>query len=55
MEKNGLIVAVKKDSPVGPKRKYFSLTKDGENELKEFYSNWIELSQAVNSVLKNGG
>lgn len=55
LEKNGLIVAVKKDSPVGPKRKYFSLTKYGENELKEFYSNWIELSQAVNSVLKNGG
>ena len=55
LEKNGLIVAVKKDSPVCPKRKYFSLTKDGENELKEFYSNLIELSQAVNCVLKNGG
>ena len=52
LEKNGLISARKLDSPVGPKRKYFSLTDNGKNELNNFIDNWNELSNAVNTLLK---
>lgn len=50
LEKNGLIMAQYKESPVGPKRKYFSLTSEGEKEVNSFYSNWEELAGAINKL-----
>lgn len=50
LEKNGLIAAVKKESPVGPMRKYFSLTDEGILELEKFHKNWKELDEAVNTL-----
>ena len=55
LERNGLITAQYRESPVGPKRKYFSISPDGQKELKSFYSSWIELSEAINTVFENGG
>jgi len=55
LEKNGLISAQYRESPVGPSRKYFSLTKAGEEEIACFYSNWTELEHAVNQLFQNGG
>ncbi|MEA4992876.1 MAG: PadR family transcriptional regulator [Oscillibacter sp.] len=55
LEKNELITAQYRESPVGPKRKYFSLTPAGEEELDRFYSSWRELEHAVNSLFQKGG
>lgn len=55
LERNGLITAKYRESPVGPKRKYFSISDEGKKELKDFIANWLELFKAVNSVLNNGG
>jgi len=55
LEKNGLISAQYRESPVGPRRKYFSLAKAGKEEVACFYSNWIELEHAVNQLFQNGG
>lgn len=55
LEKNELITAQYRESPVGPKRKYFSLTPAGEEELDRFYSSWRELEHAVNLLFQKVG
>ncbi|WP_164919130.1 MULTISPECIES: PadR family transcriptional regulator [Acutalibacteraceae] len=55
LEKNGLITAQYRESPLGPKRKYFSISPAGRKELDAFYSNWRELEDAVNMLFKDGG
>ncbi len=37
LEKKKLIQGVFKESPLGPKRKYYTLTQDGEMYLSRFY------------------
>lgn len=54
LEKKGLLFAEFRPSPLGPSRKYFSLTPEGEQTLKEFYDAWAEISAAVANV-QNGG
>lgn len=55
LEKSGFITAQHRESPLGPKRKYFSLSASGKSELAEFYSSWKELEHAVNNLFCNGG
>lgn len=55
LEKNGLIRAQYRESPLGPKRKYFSISQTGQEELNNFYVNWKELEHAVNALFQSGG
>ncbi|MUT68597.1 PadR family transcriptional regulator [Paenibacillus sp. NEAU-GSW1] len=55
LEKNGLIAANYKNSPLGPKRKYFNLTGQGEKELEVFWEKWMELQAAVHQLFLQGG
>lgn len=55
LEKNGLISAQYRESSVGPKRKYFSITPAGILELDAFLTHWHELEQAVNKLFQTGG
>ena len=41
------LLAVYRQSEVGPKRKYYSLTDAGREELKTFFKNYRELADAV--------
>lgn len=50
LEKNGLIKAEYRESPVGPKRKYFAITVAGMHEIGSFMENWRELENAVNAM-----
>ena len=50
MEKNGLIEAEYKASVLGPKRKYFSITEKGREELEKFLKSFREMETAVNHV-----
>ena len=50
LEKNGMITAEHRQSPVGPKRKYFSISPEGRVELEQFYASWQELSGAINRI-----
>lgn len=50
LEKNNLITAEYRESALGPKRKYFSITPSGEKELEVFTNNWQELNHAVNQL-----
>ena len=51
LEKTGSIEAIYKKSSLGPKRKYFTLTKQGKEELNDFIKHWQSLSHAVNTLL----
>lgn len=52
LEKNGLITAQYKASPVGPKRKYFSITERGIEEIQAFYASFSELEGAINKLFR---
>jgi len=51
LEKNELLSSVSRDSPLGPKRKYYSLTKIGQGELIDFCMSWDKISKSVNRIL----
>ncbi|WP_143315441.1 PadR family transcriptional regulator [Clostridium sp. HBUAS56017] len=50
LEKNGLIKSELRDSPFGPKRKYFSLTEKGKSELEEFDTSWNDIVTTVRNI-----
>jgi PadR family transcriptional regulator PadR len=52
LEKNEFLKSVYSESNQGPKRKYYSLTKSGEEELKLFRENFYEMTYAVKSVIE---
>lgn len=55
LEKKGLITAEYRESPVGPKRKYFTITQAGAEEVQQFYRSWAELSAAINRLFQKEG
>lgn len=52
LERNELIIGKTKSSPEGPNRKYFTITKDGQKELKEFINQWANLVGVVEKILE---
>ena len=52
MQKNGLISAEYKESPVGPRRKYFSVTEKGLTEIEGFHQSFSELESAVSRLFE---
>ncbi|WP_226647237.1 PadR family transcriptional regulator [Mesobacillus subterraneus] len=54
MQKEGLVSTTLRKSTAGPKRKYYSLTEKGEQELEQFILRWGQLSSSVNNVLNKG-
>lgn len=52
LEKKDLILATYKPSPLGPSRKYYTLTTQGTEYLEQFYQNWKELCISVNHFFK---
>ena len=52
LKKAGLIEAMWVESPVGPPRKYSSLTESGTSELEQMARAWREVARDVNGVLE---
>jgi PadR family transcriptional regulator PadR len=52
LEIKGCLHVEKRPSPLGPMRKYYSLTIKGRDSLKEFESAWSNISQIVNHILE---
>ena len=52
LEKNGFVSTEYVASELGPKRKYYSLTESGINELCSFMESYYELGNAVEKLLK---
>lgn len=51
LEKKGFIYAEFKPSPLGPSRKYYSITKEGIKTLNSFEVYWHSVTEAVNKIL----
>lgn len=51
MKKENLVATRLKASPSGPKRKYYTLTPEGNKELEEFKVRWNDLSSSVTKLL----
>ncbi len=51
IEKNNWVTHIKRDSPQGPKRKYFQLTPEGLAEVCDFQDQWSLLQHTVNRIL----
>lgn len=54
LEKKGLVDSEIKKSSLGPRRKYFKMTSEGEAYLKSFTQLWDEISSVVDGILKGG-
>ena len=52
MQREGLVTSVRRDSIAGPKRKYYSLTDNGQKALNDFLNRWNQLEKSVNAVIK---
>lgn len=51
LEKKKLIASTYKTSPLGPSRKYFTITESGLNTLHLFEKHWNNISKSVNKIL----
>lgn len=52
LEKKNLIKAVLRKSPLGPMRKYYTITDSGEEELKDFIDSWQFLKKSIDNLLE---
>lgn len=52
LEKKKLVSSFYKESPLGPKRKYYYLTDMGKTFLREFELAWEDVKKSVDKVLK---
>lgn len=51
LEKKGMITSVFRPSELGPSRKYYSLTDEGQRLLAEFADCWRETARTVGRIL----
>ncbi|MGB4587734.1 MAG: PadR family transcriptional regulator [Clostridiaceae bacterium] len=52
LEKKKIISSIYKESPLGPKRKYYYLTNLGKDFLVEFEMAWNSVKNSVDKILK---
>ena len=53
LKNTGLLSYRWEESQQGPPRKYYSITEQGRDFLKELVNSWNELTSAVNSIKEN--
>lgn len=54
LEKKNLITAIYKPSPLGPSRKYYSLTQEGKEYVAVFYKSWQDICHSVDLIFEEG-
>ena len=52
LEKKNLIGSSFKESPYGPKRKYYTLTDQGHQALADFIQVWQEVKKSVDTIIQ---
>jgi PadR family transcriptional regulator PadR len=51
LKRSGLISSVWQESPVGPPRKYYRLTREGERAFDVMAKAWKDMKDAMDSIL----
>ncbi|MBM7646838.1 PadR family transcriptional regulator PadR [Scopulibacillus daqui] len=54
LQKEKLICGEMKDSPSGPKRKYYHLTEKGQQALADFLREWESIQGPVQNIIRWG-
>ena len=54
LDKNGLIACRRAKSPLGPIRKYYTVTDAGMQELRDFREKYAALNASVAAILREG-
>ncbi len=52
LKKEGSVKTVLMESEVGPVRKYYSLTKEGRENVKEMNDSWIQLNSVIEGLIR---
>lgn len=52
LERKNIISSVYKESPLGPKRKYYFLTDKGKEFLREFELVWNDVKNSVDRIMR---
>jgi PadR family transcriptional regulator PadR len=52
LRKDELVATVWRESPSGPPRRYYALTRRGQGTLEEFRSAWTDFAAAVDSIVQ---
>lgn len=52
LRKDALVQTSWRESPAGPPRRYYSLTREGHRALAEFRTSWDELKLSVDDILQ---
>lgn len=53
LRKQGWVETTWRESPAGPPRRYYGLTEEGKNALKDFSEIWEGFSSHVDEILKD--
>ena len=51
LRKDELVATAWRDSPAGPPRRYYALTRPGQRALDDFRTAWTDFAAAVESIL----
>lgn len=54
LKRSGVIESVWRESPVGPPRKYYTLSPEGRSSLDAMVSAWRRVSVGIDAVLAGG-
>src|SRR3984885_6183094 len=52
LHREGLVDATWEESPSGPPRRYYRITKDGRTALKAFIAQWRRFAATVNDLME---
>jgi len=52
LKNDGLLTYRWEESKTGPPRKYYQLSKTGQETLKELNNTWLEFTESVNKAIK---
>lgn len=55
LERSGLTETVRKQSDIGPPRKFYTLSVAGEDELSSFWRRWYFLAGKIDIIKNYGG
>lgn len=55
LKKSGVVDTTWRESPVGPPRKYYRLSAEGQAELQAMTASWRGLSSAIDALLEKVG
>ena len=53
LEKENMVTSYLKESTSGPPRKYYSITKNGEEYINSFKNVWGNISTTITKILEN--